>query len=336
VSGIRAKAVIFDLDGVLADSTHAVDRSWEIWSKRHGVDPQRSIATGHGRTTIEAIRIIAPELDEDAAFGEMEELEASHIDSVVPVNGAPETVQWLIEHGIAWGVATSGTRNIALPRLQRANVPPPPVLITAGDVTRGKPDPQPYQKAADALGVPPWECLVFEDAPAGMLAARRAGALVFAINAGADAVLADASAADFLDVQCALEDARVACTPAPSHYRCACCDCHTLIAPQQVQPCPLCFWPASGAPDYTIEEARENTNNYGVMYRPHDARFAVIRHPILGMRAEYAIDRVLLRERAFAEFRMFGKMAGPRARPHARLSALLACIEQADMLYAKR
>jgi sugar-phosphatase len=333
---IAAKAVVFDLDGVLADSTHAVDKSWEVWSKRHGVDPHKSIEIGHGRTTIESIRIIAPHLDERAAFREMEELEASFMDTVVPVNGAPQTVRYLIERDIPWAVATSTSRNLAVPRLQRAQIPPPHVLITADDVTSGKPDPQPYQKAAEALGAVPWECVVFEDAAAGILAARRAGARVFAIDAGAHATLADASASDFADVEVDVEDGRVTLMPSPSRYRCVCCGSHSLIAPAQAEPCTLCRWPINGEPSYTIDEARENTKRYGVIYRPHDPRFAVIRHPILGARGEYAVDRTLLRERAFAEFALFAKHQNVRAKPPERLLALLSCIEQADKLYRKR
>lgn len=335
MTGIRAQAVVFDLDGVLADSTHAVERSWEAWSQRHGVDPRKSIAIGHGRTTIEAIRIIAPHLDERTAFQEMEELEASFIDSVAPVNGAPQTVRYLCERGIPWGVATSGTRNIAVPRLERAQILAPAVLITADDVVNGKPHPEPYETAAKALGFAPWECVVFEDAPAGMLAARRAGARVIAIAAGADALLADESAADFLDLDISADASGVTFMPAPSRYRCACCGCHTLISPQQFEPCALCCWPPSGDENYTLEEARENVKLHGVMYRPHDGRFAVIRHPILGVHGEYAIDRTLLRERAYAEFANVGFASGERAKPSHRLLALLACVGNADSLYLR-
>lgn len=191
------KAILFDLDGVLADSTHAVDRSWEAWALRHGVDPQRAITVGHGRPSIEAIRIVAPQLDADAAFADMEALEESFIDSVVPVAGAPQFVRRVIELGIPWAVVTSGTRRIAVPRLQRAQIPQPPALICADDVTRGKPDPQPYDKAAAALGFLPPQCVVFEDAPAGILAAQRAGAHVIAIGSSRRAEAADEWAADF-------------------------------------------------------------------------------------------------------------------------------------------
>lgn len=266
----------------------------------------------------------------------MEALEASFIDSVVPVYGAPQTAAYLSERGIPWGVATSSSRTTALPRLQRAQIPLPAAFVTADDVTLGKPDPQPYVKAADALGFAPWECVVFEDAPAGMLAARRAGARVIAIGAGGDASFADAAVRDFLDLDLAIEGDAVTFLPSPSRYRCACCACHTLPSPGVCEICALCGWPAAGDDAYELSEARQNVERYGVMYRPHDVRFATVRHPILGARGEYAVDRTLLRERARMEFRAFGERARDRAKPTPRLLALLACIRRADALYVKR
>jgi sugar-phosphatase len=328
-----AKAVIFDLDGVLADSAKAVDRSWQLWAARHNVDPQRAVAIGHGRTTIEAIRIIAPDLDADQSFAEMEAFEASQIDTVVPVNGAPEFVQRIIELQFPWAVATSGTRRIALPRLQRARIPQPLVLITADDITRGKPHPEPYEKAAAAMAVPASDCVVFEDAPAGMLSARRAGARVIGIAGGYGDVegWSDDAAADFLDIT--IERGSTASIVVfASRYRCPCCMCHTLAYLRE-ENCTLCRWhPDDG---YSLSEAQRNAAEYGVMFRPADMRFAPVRHPILGPNGEYAIDRVALRARAYREFLAFGQSKGDRVHLPERLEALLAAIQNADRLYVK-
>lgn len=330
-----AKAILFDLDGVLADSTHAVDRSWEVWAQRHDIDPKRAIAVGHGRPSIEAIRIIAPHLDAEAAFAEMEELEESFIDSVQPVHGAAEFVARVSELGIPWAVATSGTRRIAIPRLRKAQIPDPPVLIAADDITHGKPHPEPYEKAAGALGVAPWDCLVFEDAPAGVLSARRAGARVIGIGSSGSPPSADDWAADFKDavVHTASETAVVEVLR--TRYRCACCRCHTLGAHGGNDICALCKWEdgTQERSDYTLDEARENVQLHGVMYRPTDVRFAPGRHPILGPTGEYAIDRVALRQRAYREFRAFGADKGAREHLPERLRTLLAAIRSADRLY---
>lgn len=329
-----AKAIIFDLDGVLADSTHAVDRSWEAWAKRHDIDPHVAIAAGHGRPSIEAIRLIAPQLEAQSAFNEMEALEESFIDSVEPVLGSPEFVQRVIELRIPWAVATSGTRRIAVPRLRRAQIPEPPVLVTAGDTTHGKPHPEPYEKSAYALGVAPWDCIVFEDAPAGVLSARRAGARVIAIGTSRP-TNADEWAADFKDVDVRTSSQSPVVEVTQSRYRCACCRCHTLASPHRNDICALCKWEdgVQERAEYTLDEARQNVQLHGVMFRPTDVRFAPARHPILGPSAEYAIDRVALRGRAYREFRAFGE--GKAAREHLteRLHTLLAAVRSADRLY---
>lgn len=323
--------MIFDLDGVLADSTYAVNASWEAWAKRHGIEPALAIANGHGRPSIEAIRLTAPHLDAEREFREMEALEESFIGSVVPIAGAPEFVKRVCDLSIPWAVATSGTRRIAVPRLQAAGIPQPPVLITADDITHGKPDPEPYERAAGALGVNAWECAVFEDAPSGILSARRAGAAVIALSPVAMHG-ADAFAADFLDVRVHGSNGGAQMTIEPSHYRCECCRCHTLAQPRAA--CALCHWP--GGEGYGLDEAQRNVREYAVMFRPSDRRFAISRHPILGPNGEYAIDRVALRQRAYMEFGSFARQhAGARVRLTTRLAMLLACIVRADALYCK-
>lgn len=330
VSNFACRALIFDLDGVLADSTEAVNRAWEAWATRNAIDPQVAVRNGHGRTTIEAIRVTAPHLDARESFAQMETLEESFIDRVKPVNGVLEFVRRVVDLNVPWAVATSGTRRIAIPRLQRAGVPSPPVLVTADDVTRGKPDPQPYEKAAQMLGVSPWETLVFEDAPAGILSARRAGARIVAIGLNGP-IFADAAVHDFLDVSMSASNGEFVVSTHESYTHCAACDCHTLTA--QSGACPLCHWVRNDTAD--LAAARAHVQEFGVVYAPHDKRFAPSRHPILGPNGEPAIDRVALRDRAYREFRSFAKDQDERARLPERLVSLLACISNADRLYHK-
>lgn len=113
-------------------------------------------------------------------------------------------------------------------------------------------------------------------------------------------------------------------------YRCECCGAHALRGPRER--CALCRWPDDA---YELDEARRNVEAYAVVYRPADFRFAVIRHPILGVRGETAIDRVALRERIYREFAQAMRGAEDGAAIPARLEDLLQTIEYADRLYSR-
>ena len=175
----RCAAVLFYLDGVLADSTRSVDRQWRIWARERGIDEQKAVAIAHGVRAIEVIRTIAPHLDAEAEVSKLESLEAADHDGVAVMPGAADLV-----HSIPagrWGVVTSGRRHLATARLQFAGIPIPQVMVTAQDVTNGKPHPEPYLKGAELLGVSPAECLVIEDAPAGIRSAHAGGMKVIAL-----------------------------------------------------------------------------------------------------------------------------------------------------------
>ena len=154
------------------DSTRAVDREWRAWARRKGVDGDAIMAIAHGVRTIEVIRQVAPHLDAEAEAAEIENDEA-HDPDVVAMPGALELVR-SIPAG-RWGVVTSGTRLLASARLQFCGLPVPQVLITSDDVMNGKPHPEPYLKGAAGLGFSAEECLVIEDAPAGIESARAGG-----------------------------------------------------------------------------------------------------------------------------------------------------------------
>ncbi len=172
-------AILFDLDGVLVDSTRQVDREWREWAARKGVDGDAVMAIAHGVRTIEVIRRVAPHLDAEAEAAAIESHEASDQRGVVVMPGALDLVSSIPEN--RWGVVTSGTRPLAQNRLRYCGLPVPDVLVTSDDVVNGKPDPEPYLKGAERLGMKPADCIVIEDAPAGIQSARAGGMKVIGL-----------------------------------------------------------------------------------------------------------------------------------------------------------
>jgi sugar-phosphatase len=173
-------AILFDLDGVLCDSTRAVDREWREWAARKGVDGDAIMAIAHGVRTIEVIRRVAPHLDAAAEATAIESHEAHDQSGVTVMPGAADLVK-SIPYG-RWGVVTSGSRLLATNRLRFCGLPVPEVLVTSDDVKNGKPHPEPYLKGAQGVGFAPEDCLVIEDAPAGIEAALAAGMKVVGIT----------------------------------------------------------------------------------------------------------------------------------------------------------
>ena len=177
----RCKAILFDLDGVLVDSTECVERTWRGWATRHSLDPDTVISLAHGRPTRETVRLVAPELGVEAEAALLEAGEAMASDGIYKIPGAREILEGLPKG--SWAVVTSGTRAIAEFRLKLTGLPIPPVLICADEIGRGKPDPQGYLTAAARLHRSADECVVIEDAPLGIQAAQAARMRVIAIAA---------------------------------------------------------------------------------------------------------------------------------------------------------
>ena len=173
-------AILFDLDGVLVDSTGSVTRQWKRWAQEQNIDPQKVVEIAHGVRTIEIVRKLAPHLDAEAEVVRLEKREADDHEGVAVMPGAAELLK-AIPDG-RWCVVTSGTRYLATSRLKLANLPIPQVLVSADDVSKGKPDPEPYLMGAKLLGVNPSQCLVIEDAPAGTRAAHAGGMKAIAIT----------------------------------------------------------------------------------------------------------------------------------------------------------
>jgi mannitol-1-/sugar-/sorbitol-6-phosphatase len=176
----RCSAILFDLDGVLVDSTRSVERQWRIWAREQGIDEEKVMAVAHGVRAIEVIRTVAPHFDAEAEVRKLESREAADHDGVTVMPGAADLVRSIPDG--RWGVVTSGTRHLATARLRLAGIPVPKVMVAADDVTHGKPHPEPYLKGAELLGMNPGECLVIEDAPAGIRSAHAGGMKVIALT----------------------------------------------------------------------------------------------------------------------------------------------------------
>lgn len=171
--------LLFDLDGVLVDSHVAVERAWSGWARSVGLDPADVMPRIQGRRTLDSVRALAPERDPYVEAGRMEEAEVADTEGLSPFPGARELLESL-EPG-RFNVVTSGTLLLASTRLRAVGLEPPPTIVTADDVERGKPDPQGYLLGAERLGADPAECVVVEDAPAGVAAGKAAGMTVWAV-----------------------------------------------------------------------------------------------------------------------------------------------------------
>jgi mannitol-1-/sugar-/sorbitol-6-phosphatase len=175
---ITCSALLFDMDGVLIDSTPAVTRVWTLWAIAHGFDPDDVVRKAHGRPSIATIRDYLPHGDHDAENREVERREIQDLAGVVTLPGARELLSALPPD--RWTVVTSCTRPLAEVRLRAAGLPIPERLLTCDDVQKGKPDPEPYLKGASLLGVSAGDCVVVEDVPAGIRAGKAAGSRVIA------------------------------------------------------------------------------------------------------------------------------------------------------------
>jgi sugar-phosphatase len=161
------------MDGTLVDSTLCVERQWAKFADRNNLDYQKIMAVSHGRPNAETIRDVAPHLAQPEIVARFDAEELLDREGIVEVGGAAAFVE-SVPSG-KWAVVTSASRALAEVRLSCAGLPIPEVLITADDISHGKPHPEGYLLAAQRLGFAPSQCLVFEDTPAGLLAAERAG-----------------------------------------------------------------------------------------------------------------------------------------------------------------
>ena len=188
-----ARALLFDMDGTLVDSRAQVERTWLAWCARHALDLDAIRAYTHGVRTVDTVRRVAAEyagavsfaadVDIDAETAWIEALDASGEAAVAPVAGAPALLERLPP--ACWAVVSSAPRALLEARFAQCALPlpPPHAIVSAETVRHGKPSPEPYRLAATRLGVEARDCIVFEDAPAGLESAVAAGCRVVLVGA---------------------------------------------------------------------------------------------------------------------------------------------------------
>lgn len=184
---IDCRAVLFDMDGTLVDSTVVVEAVWARFAERFGLDLSTILATSHGRRMDDSIVHFAPAgIDVAEVSRDLSDFEFATTEGVVAVAGAADFVSSLPAHAIA--LVTSAGRTLAVMRMRSVGVPLPAVIVTAEDVERGKPHPDPYLAAAAQLGVDPADVVVFEDADAGIESGLSAGMRVVVVGDAAGSV----------------------------------------------------------------------------------------------------------------------------------------------------
>jgi len=193
---IICRGLLFDLDGVLVDSTPAVERAWHGWAIEHGFVPAEVVRRAHGRPSLTTIRELLPNGDHQKENAVMQRREIADVDGVVPLPGVLGLLRTLPARG--WAIVTSCTKPLALVRIAAAGLPEPKFLVTSTDVQNGKPHPEPYLKGAEILQLASRDCVVLEDAPAGITAGKAAGARVLAVRTTSDDAELAASGADWI------------------------------------------------------------------------------------------------------------------------------------------
>lgn len=198
---VECAALLFDLDGVLIDSTPAVARVWTRWAMEHGFNPAEVVARAHGRPSLTTVGEYLPNSDHYVENKEVERREIEDLEGVVPLPGALGLLGSLPPD--RWTIVTSCTRPLAEVRIKAAGLPLPAKLITSSDITHGKPHPEPYLKGAAILGVPATECIVLEDVPAGVQAGKAAGCKVIAFTSTVQVPALREAGADWILRNCA-------------------------------------------------------------------------------------------------------------------------------------
>lgn len=202
---ITCKGLLVDMDGVLVDSTPAVARVWTRWAQKYNLDPNSTVLHAHGRKSLDSIRELLPQADAATHLAEnrwMEQAEIADVADVVALPGAKTLLAAVRPEKLT--VVTSATRRLAEVRLRAAGLwDHVHHLVSASDIQRGKPDPEPYLKGAAAIGMLSSDCIVIEDAPSGTRSGKTAGASVLAVRtttadapllaAGADWIVNDCS-----------------------------------------------------------------------------------------------------------------------------------------------
>ncbi|CAM3161338.1 glycerol-3-phosphatase [Pseudomonas floridensis] len=206
-------AFLFDMDGTLLNSVIAAERVWSKWARRHGLDVDAFLPTIHGVRSIDTVRRQnIPGIDAQQEAAAISQAEIEDVEGVVAIEGVAAFLNSLPPD--RWAMVTSAPRALAAARMKAAGLALPDIVVTAEDVSQGKPAPEGFLLAAQRLGVAAEQCLVFEDAPAGIAAGKAAGASVVVITAAHlhPFETQDSTLASYLDVSVSLENGRLKLT----------------------------------------------------------------------------------------------------------------------------
>jgi mannitol-1-/sugar-/sorbitol-6-phosphatase len=176
---VTAQGILFDMDGVLISSIDSVRRCWRRWAKRYGVPNAEEYEVPHGVRAIDIVKALRPDIDPREGLRVIEDMEVEDVAGLEVLPGVKALLAGLpLER---WAIVTSSTRRLLLVRLEAAGLPVPERIVSADDVERGKPDPEPYRRGAELLGFRAQDCLVVEDAPSGVGAGKAAGCRVLGV-----------------------------------------------------------------------------------------------------------------------------------------------------------
>jgi mannitol-1-/sugar-/sorbitol-6-phosphatase len=176
---LEVSGLLFDMDGVLVSSIGSVLRSWRRWAKHYGLPNADKVEIPHGVRAIDIMKQLKPDIDTVEGLKLIEDIEVADIADLEVLAGVKALLKGLPAD--RWAIVTSATRRLLLGRLKAAGLPVPDRIISGDQVKRGKPDPEPYRRGAELLGVQPQDCLVFEDAPSGVRAGIAAGCRVLGV-----------------------------------------------------------------------------------------------------------------------------------------------------------
>jgi mannitol-1-/sugar-/sorbitol-6-phosphatase len=205
---MRCRAVLFDMDGTLVDSTQVVELAWRCWVVRHNIDFEKVMSFSHGRPTIATLEHFLPGQDHSEELDELSRFEETQTEGILAVPGAADVLHTLQKQNHPWAIVTSAWRKLAEIRIIAAGLPLPKVIVPVDEIRNGKPDPEGFLRAAEELGVAPEDCLVFEDTRPGIDAGLSAGMKVVGLltTFSAQELRHQPLVGDFRDVAIQCED----------------------------------------------------------------------------------------------------------------------------------
>ena len=178
---VRGRAVLFDMDGTLVDSTQVVERAWGSWAARHNIPLQDVLSFSHGRPTISTLEHFLPGRNHAVELKELAHFEETQTEGILAVAGAAHVLHALQSQNHPWAVVTSAWRRLAEIRIKAAGLTLPTVIVPIDEIRNGKPDPEGFLQAAAHLGIAPEDCIVFEDTRPGIQAGLNGGMQVIGL-----------------------------------------------------------------------------------------------------------------------------------------------------------